>query len=537
LEQFGVDRIALSKNVTDNDLSGTVLSSTTVTYATGWYEVEVDWQTNNRMDVALYTAAGTLVATTSATDSSYTSGGIGFTFWFNRGAWDSYTARARGAGRPTVYFGAEQTAGGAQWAAAQDAAGNSYQTNDIARLRIAVENSGLSITGQQFRLEYAAKGAAPTCESVTNGSFATVPNQASCGSSPVCMATTTHLVDGDSTTDALFGTNGEFTAGKVVESPSNQSSAFDVTQGYYTELEYVLTPTVNAADAYCFRVTNAGTPLDYYGKVAELGLRFDPNVNSVTLNGGATISLTPGTTTLVIATTTVTDFNGFADLTHATATFYRTSVGASCTADNNNCYRPSTGTGGCVFSNCSGNSCLLTCSANVFFHADPTDFGTYAGQEWFAFLEAEDASGGYGFNTSPGVELATLRAITVDAQINYGSLEPSTDTGAVNPTSTVRNLGNVAIDVEVEGTDLTNAFTSIIPAAQQKFSTSTFTYTGCVSCIQLSSTTPSEAGLNLAKPANITPPVEAPVYWGIAVPFGISGTAHTGTNLFTPIDP
>ncbi|MCA9358571.1 hypothetical protein KC902_04930, partial [Candidatus Kaiserbacteria bacterium] len=104
LEQFGTDRISVAKDVVDNDTSGSLmLGSTTVTYATGWYEVEIDWQSGGDMDVSLYTAAGSLVATVSASNNSYTSGGIGYAFWFQSGGWDSYTARPRAMTKPTVY--------------------------------------------------------------------------------------------------------------------------------------------------------------------------------------------------------------------------------------------------------------------------------------------------------------------------------------------------------------------------------------------------------------------------------------------------
>ena len=197
----------------------------------------------------------------------------------------------------------------------------------------------------------------------------------------------------------------------------------------------------------------------------------------------------------------------------------------------------STEANNCSFTNCSGTSCTLSCAANVLFHADPTDFGAYNGQEWFAFLEVEDRYAAYDFETSPGNEVQTLRAITVGTAINYGALEPAANTGASNATTTIANLGNVAIDIEVVGTDLTDGNQSIIPANQQRFSTSTFTYSSCVTCAQLSSTTPAETGLLLLKPANSTPPVAATVYWGIAVPFGTLGRTHSGTNVFTPIDP
>ena len=308
-----------------------------------------------------------------------------------------------------------------------------------------------------------------------------------------------------------------------------------VAQNYYTELEYLLATTNNANDSYCFRVTNAGAPLDFYGEVAELSLRFDPVFGAVSLNQGQNISLTPGTTTAVYATGTVTDLNGYADLLNATATIYRSGAGASCTPNNNNCYVSNTANNSCNFTNCAGNSCTLSCVANIQFHADATDVDTYIGQEWLAYMEAEDQSAGYDFASAPGIELLTMRALSVDSLINYGSLAVDSDTGSYNPTTTVTNLGNTPINVDVEATDLSDGASSYIPASQQKVATSTFTYTACVSCFALSSSTPVTLGLNLTKPSVETPPVETDVYWGIAVPFTASNAAHTGVNLFTAI--
>ncbi len=534
LERFGTDRISIARDVQNNDLSGTVLATTTVTYTTGWYEVEIDWQTTGRITAYLYNPSGTLVATTAATSTAYTTGGYGYAYWYQNGAWDSFTTRPRVATRPTVYLGVEQTYGGASWLAPLDTAGSALP-NVPLRLRFAIENSGLDITGQQFRLEYAAKGAAPTCESVSSGSYAAIPNQASCGTSPVCMATSSNVINGAVTTDLLFGTNGTFSTGEIVTSPGTQTSAQDVDQDFYTEVEYALVSTLYANDAYCFRVTDAGSALDFYGTVAELGLQFDPSLGAVSLNEGLPISLTPATTTAVVASTTVSDFNGYTDITHATATIYRSGAGAACSPDDNNCYILSTESGGCVFSNCVGNSCALQCTAPVTFFADSTDAGTYEGQEWLAYVEVEDASAGYDFASASGVELLTLRAIQVDSVINFGALEANSDTGSNNASTTITNLGNVPVNVDIEATDLSDGIASVIPAEQQKVATGTFTYGACVSCYQLSSSSPVTLGINLSKPSTITPPVETDVYWGIAVPFGTNSAPHTGTNIFTPI--
>ena len=538
LEQYGVDRISLARDVIDNDTSGIIMASSTVTYATGWYEVEVKWAVGGNFLVSLYNDAGSLVTSFSTTNNTYTSGGIGMSYWFHYGGWDSVGSRPTLTTEPTIRFGAEQGDGGASFKAALDTAA-SYDVADIARLRIAIENSGLAITNQQLLLEYAAMGAAPSCEAVNPINFDPVPVQASCGTSPVCMQSSILVTNGATIGDLLFGPNGTFTSGQLRENPSNISSALSIGQDQYTEMEYVITPTANTVDEnLCFRVTNNGTPFDTYLSVARMNFRFAPTVSNVVLNAGNDISLLPGTTTRVYATTTATDLNGSNDLAYATTTFYRSGAtgGASCSPNNNDCYVASGAR--CSYSNCSGNTCNLSCYADIFFHADPTDTGsTYNGQEWFAFTEIEDFDNGYDFETSIGQLMNTLRAIDVNNAISYGSLAVSSNTGSYNASTTVENLGNVGINLEVEGTDMGDGVGAEIPADRQKFATTTFTYAACTTCTQLSSTTPFELDVDLSKPTTNSPPVEDDIYWGVEVPLGINSAPHQGINVFTPVSP
>ena len=111
---------------------------------------------------------------------------------------------------------------------------------------------------------------------------------------------------------------------------------------------------------------------------------------------------------LSYATGTVTDFNGYADLVSGSSTIYRSGAGAACSADDNNCYI-SGGTPQCSFIDCAGNSCTLSCYADIYYHADPTDAGAYIGEEWLAYLEAVDQQGGTDLGSALGVELMTLR--------------------------------------------------------------------------------------------------------------------------------
>jgi len=529
LALFGADRVTISKNVSSNETSGTVLATSSISFATGWHEVEIDWRTNNAIEVTV-SRSGSVVATTSVTDASYTTGGMGFSYWFQHGGWDDYAVRPYLTTDLAVRFGTEQVPGGASWYAGLDTSASGIPVATTKRLRVIVENTGLAVTGKQLRLDYASKGVAVSCEAVAGGSYVQVPVVASCGASPLCMVASTNYSDLASTTDQIGGA-GAYTFGQIIENASNKTASLDLGASTFTEVEYALAPTVNATSpAYCLRVSDNGTPLDSYSRVAELRLRFDPIVSNVTLNSGTQITLSPGGTTTVYATGTVTDANGYADLSSATGTIYRSGVGAQCTTDNSNCYKA---TSTCSFTDCAGNSCTVSCTANIYYFADPTDIGTYIGEDWRGFISAVDAGGGYGTSTSLGQELLTLRALSVTSAINYGAVEVQSDTGATDATTTILNQGNDAIDISVAGTDMTSG-ASTIPVSQQKYATTTFTYAVCTNCGILSSTT-SNVEVDLTKPTSTVSTVSDDIYWGIAIPFGIAATAHQGSNTFYAI--
>jgi hypothetical protein len=347
------------------------------------------------------------------------------------------------------------------------------------------------------------------------------------------MATSTNVTDGAAIADLLTGPEIAFVLGEATTDPANTADALSPNQDEYTELEYALRPTINATDpSYCVRVTNAGDPVDTYLKVAEMQLQFDPVVTNVSINSGAGISLLPGATTTVYATGTVTDLNGPGDLVAATSTFYRSGVagGAGCTANNNDCYIA--GASSCTFTSCAGFSCTVSCEADFYYHADATDIAPFLGENWLASIEVVDGNGVIDIGTAPsGVELFTLHALDVTSSIGYGSLAVSSTTGSFNPTTTVENLGNRPIDVNVEGSDLSDGGSSVIPAYEQLFSTTTFSYTGCGACRVLSSTSLTTLEVDLLKPTSFAPVTDI-VYWGIEIPFGVASNPHSGTNIF-----
>lgn len=538
LDPFNTDQVVLTADVSSNDASGssTLSVAENVTFTTGWYEVEIDWFASGTIDVTVYDD-DVFFASTTGTNTVYSSGAVGFSFWAQHGGWDLVTSRNYIASAPTYAFGFEQENNGATWAASEDTILTGQDININQRVRFTVNNTGAAITDQNFRLQYAAKGAALSCESVSGASFADVPVFASCGASPVCMSTSTNFTNLASTTELLSVPSGStFTYGQIVEDASNETGDIDVGQNAFTEVEYVFQMKGTVSDSnYCFRTTDDGTALDNYTNVAELSLTLAPIITSFTLNSAQDIVLTPGATTTVHATGTAIDLNGFADLDFGTSTYYRELVagGNDCTANDNNCYQVANTS--CSFSMCSGNSCELQCTAGMLYHADPTDIGSpFAAEEWLADLTVVDQSGLSDTGTTLGVEVLTLRAITASSSIPYGSLAVNSDTGNYNATTTVTNDGNDNIDVSLSGTDLTFG-ASAIGVTNQLYATSTFTYSSCgVLCTALS-TTSTQLEVDLFKPTSSTSPITDAVYWGLFVPTGTAAASHEGTNTFTAV--
>jgi len=264
-----------------------------------------------------------------------------------------------------------------------------------------------------------------------------------------------------------------------------------------------------------------------------------PTVSNVVVNGAADITLTAGTTTNVTVTGTVTDANSCQNLSSVKTSVYRSGTGYSAcdTAPElnyNYCYS-------LVTCSVSGGSCTgatdaaadYSCTVTMQYHADPTDAVTvYSAETWLGTILATDSGSLTGTaEASTPIEVASLTALSLDALISYGNVGLGEDTGATNSTTTVTAIGNVGLDTDVSGTTMTNG-TDTIPIANQKYSTSTFTYSLGGTAL---SGTPTEVELNVQKTTAIASPATKLMYWGIAIPGGISPGTYTGTNNITAV--
>jgi hypothetical protein len=92
------------------------------------------------------------------------------------------------------------------------------------------------------------------------------------------MVATANYVDGANSTNVTTGAgvitdpSGTFTAGKLVESPSNSTGSLTINSNNFTEIEYALQANNNASEGgnYCLRVSNNGTPLTTYSQYAAV---------------------------------------------------------------------------------------------------------------------------------------------------------------------------------------------------------------------------------------------------------------------------
>lgn len=246
-----------------------------------------------------------------------------------------------------------------------------------------------------------------------------------------------------------------------------------------------------------------------------------PIVSNVVLNGGDNISLTENTTTNVICTATITDNNGGSDITSATAVIYRTGVGYNCTADDNNCYRNIS----CTLSAPEGNNRYATCTAAIWFHAEPTDTGSpWESDNWTCYVLAQDTQNATGTATSSAVELNTLRALDFSSLIDYGTYGPGQGDASTTHETIATTTGNSAIDVELSGTNMTSNGNSI-PVSQEHYATSTVAWSDGIAL----TTNPTAFEVDLPKPTTHPSNSTDIIYWGIQIPSGQPVGTYTGT--------
>lgn len=420
----------------------------------------------------------------------------------------------------------------------QDTATSSIPKSAVKRLRIAISNEGgtqAAYTTEQFRLEYGEK--VTTCAAI--GTWTDVGAVAGHWD----MANSANLTNGNDTTNiatAVGGVTDEnkyFIGQGAVLDTASAPSALSLPSHSFIEIEYAIQALSGATDSatYCFRVTDAGTATQYsYTQYPEAtlaaGAGSRPVASAATIDAGAvSVTLVENATQNVVCTGTVTDNDGFSDITAVGAYFFRTTVGTTSAPDENNQYRLY-GDAQCVPSSGAGISEDYTCTFAVNYYADPTDAGSpNAADNWTCELWPADsvATGTVAVDT---VEMSSLIALDVTASIAYGSVNANTDTGSTNQITALTNTGNRDMDPELSGSAMTDGGSGTIAASQQKYSATPFTYSSGGTALSGSPVT-----FDITLPQRTGGVVSDDVLWGLGVPNGTPNGSYTGSNTITAV--
>ena len=415
--------------------------------------------------------------------------------------------------------------------AAQDAAATLASNGDAFRLRMLmhVADAQLDASAQNFKLQFAPKSG--TCDTAFSGeSYEDVT-----GSTAIAYNNNATPADGAAlTANANDPTHsGHTIVNQTYEEANNfTTSQAAVAAGQDGKWDFALIDNTAAGD-YCFRIVRAdGSLLDTYSVIPQItasgASNSLPTASGVSIDSGAaSVTLTENTTKNVVCAGTVTDTNGYTDISHVGAFLYRTGVGTSTASDENNLYRRY-GDSECIPSGGAGNSETYTCTFPVQYYADPTDAGSpYAADNWTCELHPADAVA-TGTPAIDTVEMASLLALNVTASINFGTLNANTDSGSTNQQTTITNTGNRDMDPELSGSAMTDGGSGSIPASQQKYADAAFTYSSGGTALSTSPT-----GVNLVLPQRTTTEITDILYWGLGVPNGSPAGSYTGSNTFT----
>ena len=253
-----------------------------------------------------------------------------------------------------------------------------------------------------------------------------------------------------------------------------------------------------------------------------------PSLSNLSLNSGNPINLVVSTTTAVHLTFRLTDYNGYGDIASTSTKLYRTGVGVGAGDNANNHYTVTS----CSLSNQSGASADYNCTFNLQFHADPTDVSNtqYYTDNWTGTATLTDGGSLQATDSATPVELNSLLGITLNANIDYGSMSPGGNTGSTNQEIITSSVGNTGLDTLIQGTSMTDGNGNYIPVENQKYDLAGFTYSSGGTAL---SGLDEPLALHVTKTITTGSPGNKKIYWGIEIPSVLSAGNYTGTNTVT----
>ncbi len=317
-------------------------------------------------------------------------------------------------------------------------------------------------------------------------------------------------------------------ANEICNSPlsnNNPTCTFNI-QSIYQDGNYTY-------HAYIFDTHGLGATNNPFPSKSYQVINVSPVVSNVVINSGLDIALNEGSTKQVDVTATVSDSNSCLDISTVEGSIYRSSVSfANCNgagnANDNFCYIDTdcvVTDGSCVGS--SDGSANYLCSVNLRYFSDSTVSNTqFPLDNWVATVEATDNNLiSDSLESSSGVELLTLIALSISNNINFGGRVAGTDTGSDNETIVVTPTGNVGLDLLLKGTDFVSGLDSF-SFENQKYSTSPFTFNSGGTPLTANDV---ELELNIPKITSLLTIPTSTLYWGLNIPNNLPSGTYLST--------
>jgi len=186
----------------------------------------------------------------------------------------------------------------------EDTSATGFANGTTRRLRLEVSAEGsTSSAAVQYRLEYGQK--ITTCAAISSWT-----DVGTGGGGDWDVVNTANLTDGNNTTNVASQANGGvtdenttfLTTNGAQKDTSSQTGSITLTNSEFVELEYAIEPTAGApqGNTYCFRLSDAGTPLRNYDVYPEGTISADIDVSAsssqvTSLDAGSTAQYVGGT--------------------------------------------------------------------------------------------------------------------------------------------------------------------------------------------------------------------------------------------------
>jgi hypothetical protein len=229
-------------------------------------------------------------------------------------------------------------------------------------------------------------------------------------------------------------------------------------------------------------------------------------------------------TVLIWCNATISDDDTWEDIDNVNATLWDSLNSLEETSDDNSLHY--TNYSCALETNISLYTVTVNCSFTVQYYANPSN--------WTCKIYANDSTGNSASNSTDNITINTLRALDAEVAINFGTLAPGV-TSASDVNNTVTNCGNVALDLNLSGTNLTNVSASVtnITVGNIKYNV---TYPGSDYTVNMTSLSASPTYANFSLVKRTTTVSTSKTYWKISVPETIENLIYSGTITFTAVE-